>query len=115
MAAAPGRGPAYGDPMRHPLVPIAIAVAVVAPPLAVEAALIGPDLLTVAAAGTCPAGPPDVSPYPCMPWEFLVRALFSPFALPFHVLLWGGWLALCASGAIWFGVVRAVVIRLAGE
>jgi hypothetical protein len=103
MAAAPGRGPAYGDPMRHPLVPIAIAVAVVAPPL------------TVAAAGTCPAGPPDVSPYPCMPWEFLVRALFSPFALPFHVLLWGGWLALCASGAIWFGVARAVVIRLAGE
>ena len=35
------------------------------PWLAVELALLGPDLWVVLTDGMCPSGPPDVSAYPC--------------------------------------------------
>lgn len=98
--------------MRAALVALLIAAVVLVPPLTVEAALLTPELLDVIATGTCPAGPPDVSPYPCTPLEYMARFFFSPFALPAHIILWGGWFAVCGSGAIWFFVIREAVTRL---
>lgn len=60
--------------------------------------------------GTCP-GIMDIPAYPCTPGEYLQRILFSPFALPAHVLVIGGSLvcSLPLVAGLWLGL--AVFLR----
>ncbi len=58
--------------------------------------------------GTCPAGPPDVSPYACSVADLAARLLFGPFALPGHLLL----LAIFVLGAVSSWVTSEVAMAL---
>jgi hypothetical protein len=77
-----------------------------------ESLLIGPDLLTVLATGTCPAGPPDVSPYPCTPWEYLLRMFLGPFSLIGQALLAGTWTMIYGAGLFCCGAAWAIARRI---
>jgi hypothetical protein len=83
------------------------------PWLAVELALLGPDLWVVLTDGMCPSGPPDVSAYPCTVPEYLLRMFLGPFAFIGQVMLTGAWSILWACGALGVAGVRALLGRRA--
>lgn len=91
---------------RLALITTALALYIV-PWVVMEAALIGPDLVDVLLTGTCPAGPPDVSPYPCSPWEYLLRMFLGPFALIAQIMLAGAWTLVYGAGLFTVGAVWA--------
>ncbi|MBN1305359.1 MAG: hypothetical protein JXA13_13055 [Anaerolineales bacterium] len=70
------------------------------------ALLLGPPLMWLAGVilfvvrsydGMCP-GMMDVPAYPCSVWELIARNTLSPFSLPVHVCLCGGWFVLVGIG-----------------
>jgi len=61
----------------------------VLPPFLLSAGFVGFEVMQNYN-GICP-GIMDTPPYACSVWEFIVRNTFSPFALPFHVLIFIGW------------------------
>lgn len=61
--------------------------------------------------GTCPGGPPDVTPYACSVAEFAGRLLFGPFSLPAHLILLGIFLLGAVSSWVTGEVAMALVER----
>lgn len=49
--------------------------------------------------GICP-GLMDIPPYECTVWEFAARNTISPFALPFHLLVFLAYWAIAIPGVI---------------
>lgn len=77
--------------------------------LGANLALWGSAAIDVLSTGVCPGGPPDVEPYPCGIFEFLLRMFFSPFALPGQVII--AMLSMLL-GAIAYLIVDTIARRL---
>ena len=69
--------------------------------------------------GICP-GIMDIPSYPCSMWEYIGRHTISPFALPVHLVICGGWFGLSLVlmilvFAIWWLVGRSADRTHTGE
>jgi hypothetical protein len=84
---------------KRSLVVLLVVMAAVAVPAACSFAILLPGLVDVLRTGMCPAAPPDFPPGPCTPWEYLLRATISPWAIIGNMGIAIGWWAVLALGA----------------